>query len=127
MRVPHVEHTGLCAGLLATTLSGIVTGVVVGIGVGVVSGVLVVSASVVAGLAVPAGFGGDMRLRKDASFGLPAYYSYSGSFDLTCAGLQAFEPRVTIVCVAGISTFLEPSTTASATTEQARFLDNPTC
>ena len=41
----------------------------------------------------------------------------------TFAGLDAFDPRVTKVCVTGISTLLEPNTAASATTEFAGFLD----
>ena len=40
---------------------------------------------------------------------------------LTFAGLNALEPRVIKLRVAGISAVLEPSTAASATTEFAEF------
>ena len=47
----------------------------------------------------------------------------SDSKKLTFAGLNALNPCVIEVCVAGISAVLEPSTAASATTEFAGFLD----
>ena len=46
----------------------------------------------------------------------------STSQQLTFACLDALVPRVIKLCVAGISTVLEPSTIASATTEFAGFL-----
>ena len=46
--------------------------------------------------------------------------------EFALAGSDALDPRMTKLCVTGISTLLEPSTAASATTEFARFLGNAT-
>ena len=43
---------------------------------------------------------------------------------LTIARLHAFSPRVIVVRVNGIAALFEPSTTTSATTEFAGFLEN---
>ena len=44
--------------------------------------------------------------------------------ELTFAGLQAFDPRVTEICVSGISTFAEPRSTGCTTTFFAGFLND---
>ena len=48
---------------------------------------------------------------------------YLANGELTLAGLNALSPRVTKVRVPGISTFVEPSATASATTAFAGVVD----
>ena len=50
----------------------------------------------------------------------------SSKYELTFACLYALEPRVIELGVAGISTFLEPSTAGSATTQLAGFLVSAT-
>ena len=42
----------------------------------------------------------------------------------TSTGMEALEPRMTKVCVTRISTFLKPSTAASAAAAQSRFVGN---
>ena len=50
----------------------------------------------------------------------------SSKYELTFACLYALEPRVIELGVAGISTFLEPSTAGSATAGLVGFLDGAT-
>ena len=46
--------------------------------------------------------------------------------ELTCAGLDALEPRVIKSRVAGIAALVEPSTTGITTTGKSRFLAGDT-
>ena len=50
-------------------------------------------------------------------------YIHGVSLELTCAGLHALRPSVISVHAACTSALLEPSTTGSATTDLARFLE----
>ena len=51
-------------------------------------------------------------------------FSPSLSLELTFASLNALDPCMISICVASISTVLEPSTTASATAALTGFLDS---
>ena len=53
-------------------------------------------------------------------------YLYDVSFGLTFAGIKTLRPHVTGVFVASISAILIPSTTRSATTDSAGFLERAT-
>ena len=51
------------------------------------------------------------------------YLQHFLSVELTLAGLNALEPFVVSVSVAGTAAILIPSTSRSATTDSARFLE----
>ena len=62
------------------------------------------------------------RLRNDSLVTVSYGWFIQKQSLKTTAGLDALTPCMIKVCIAGISTFLEPTTTTRATADFARFL-----
>ena len=68
----------------------------------------------------------ERNIQKNYEHSLSSRYAHALSLELTFARLQALKPLVIDVSVAETSAVLVPSTTRSATTESAGFLERTT-